>query len=277
MQYALLIYTPEPTEEPSPEAIAAEMEGYNAFTEHLRDRGAMHGGEALDSTATATTVRVVDGKTITTDGPFAETKETLGGFYLVEAADLDEAIAYAAMIPGARHGCIEVRPVWDYGAAARRGAGRGHGRELTPEAPSRSSASTGPSATGAPGLHSAALDAWSDAAHDVVDRLFREEQGRAVATLIRVTGDFDLAEEAVQDAFISALETWPQRGIPDNPGRVDHDHRPQSRHRPTASPQAPGREDRDAGPRGGTRDRTCAPSRPSRQRTPCTSPMIDSA
>ena len=60
--------------------------------------------------------------------------------------------------------------------------------------------------------------AGSDAAHEVVDRLFREEQGRAVATLIRVTGDFDLAEEAVQDAFISALETWPQRGVPDNPG-----------------------------------------------------------
>ena len=78
----------------------------------------MLGGEALDSIATATTVRVVDGKTITTDGPFAETKETLGGFYLVEAADLDEAISFAAMIPGARHGCIEVRPVWDYGAAA---------------------------------------------------------------------------------------------------------------------------------------------------------------
>ena len=58
----------------------------------------------------------------------------------------------------------------------------------------------------------------SDAAHEVVDRLFREEQGRAIATLIRVTGDFDLAEEAVQDAFISALETWPERGVPDNPG-----------------------------------------------------------
>ncbi len=76
----------------------------------------MLAGEALDSVATATTVRVVDGRTITTDGPFAETKETLGGFYLVEAADLDEAIAYAAMIPGARYGCIEVRPIWDYGA-----------------------------------------------------------------------------------------------------------------------------------------------------------------
>ena len=117
MQYALLIYTPEPTEEPSPEELAAQMEGYNAFSQHIRDRNAMLGGEALDSVATATTVRVIDGKTVTTDGPFAETKETLGGFYLVEAADLDEAISFAAMIPGARRGCIEVRPVWDYGAA----------------------------------------------------------------------------------------------------------------------------------------------------------------
>ena len=71
----------------------------------------------------------------------------------------------------------------------------------------------------APGAGSdVAPGASSDAAHEAVDRLFREEQGRAVATLIRVTGDFDLAEEAVQDAFISALETWPQRGIPANPG-----------------------------------------------------------
>ena len=114
MQYALLIYTPEREGDVPPEAIAAEMEGYDAFTEHVRSRGAMKAGEALDSVATATTVRVVDGKTITTDGPFAETKETLGGFYLVEAADLDEAISWAAMIPGARHGSIEIRPVWDY-------------------------------------------------------------------------------------------------------------------------------------------------------------------
>jgi hypothetical protein len=119
MQYALLIYTPEPTEDVPPEAIAAELAEYNAFGDHVRGKGAMLGGEALDSVATATTVRVVDGRTITTDGPFAETKETLGGFYLVEAADLDEAIAYAAMIPGAKKGCIEVRPVWDY----RTGAG----------------------------------------------------------------------------------------------------------------------------------------------------------
>ncbi len=81
----------------------------------------------------------------------------------------------------------------------RRLDGRGHGGELRP-------AAIDPTAAG------------PDAAHDAVDRLFREEQGRAIATLIRVTGDFDLAEEAVQDAFISALETWPERGIPANPG-----------------------------------------------------------
>jgi len=116
MQYALLIYTPEPTEEAPADAMVAEMAEYNAFSRYITDRGAMRGGEALESTAAATTVRVVDGKTITTDGPFAETKETLGGFYLVEAADLDEAIAFAAMIPGAKHGSIEVRPVFDYAA-----------------------------------------------------------------------------------------------------------------------------------------------------------------
>ena len=117
MQYALLIYSAEPTEEVPRENVMAEMEGYNTFSQALRERGAMLGGEALDSTATATTVRVVDGRTVTTDGPFAETKEALGGFYLVEAADLDEAIGFAAMIPGATHGCIEVRPVWDYAAS----------------------------------------------------------------------------------------------------------------------------------------------------------------
>jgi hypothetical protein len=114
MQYALLIYAAEAAEEPSPDQMAAGFAEYDVFTRHLRDRDAMLAGEALQSTSTATTVRVADGRTITTDGPFAETKEALGGFYLVEAADLDEAIAYAAMIPGARTGCIEVRPVWEY-------------------------------------------------------------------------------------------------------------------------------------------------------------------
>jgi hypothetical protein len=112
MQYALLIYTPEPSGDVPEDVMAAELDGYAAFTKHIVDRGVMKGGEALEPTATATTVRVQDGRTVTTDGPFAETKETLGGFYLVEAADLDEAIAYAAMIPGAKSGCIEVRPVF---------------------------------------------------------------------------------------------------------------------------------------------------------------------
>jgi hypothetical protein len=118
MQYVLLIYTEEPTEQPPADAMAAEMDAYNAFTEHVRARGAMRAGEALHPSTAATTVRVREGKTIATDGPFAETKEALGGFYLVEAADLDEAIGYAAMIPGAKHGSIEVRPVFDFSAAA---------------------------------------------------------------------------------------------------------------------------------------------------------------
>ena len=118
MQYALLIYGEEPTEQVPDEVMTDQFAEYEKVTQHLRDRKALLAGEALQGIATATTVRVVDGRTITTDGPFAETKETLGGFYLIEAADLDEAIAYAAMIPGARIGSIEVRPVWEYGTEA---------------------------------------------------------------------------------------------------------------------------------------------------------------
>lgn len=116
MRYALLIYTAEPTEAPPPDVLQASIDGYNAFTAHVKDRGAYEAGEALDDTSTATTVRVRDGQTLTTDGPYAETKEALGGFYVVRAADLDEAIAYAAMIPGAMHGAIEIRPIFDWSA-----------------------------------------------------------------------------------------------------------------------------------------------------------------
>ena len=119
MQYIFLIYGDESAwGSASPEEQAKNMQEWVDYTQFLKDKGYHIAGDALHPTSDATTVRVRDGKTITTDGPFAETKETLGGFYLVEAADLDEAISYAAMIPGARHGCIEVRPVWDYGAAA---------------------------------------------------------------------------------------------------------------------------------------------------------------
>jgi len=116
MQYALLIYTTEATDAPDPEAAAAEMEAYNEFGRYVAERGAMRGGEALQSSASATTVRVRDGRTLATDGPFAETKEVLGGFYVVEAADLDDAIGIAARIPGAGYGSIEIRPIWDFGA-----------------------------------------------------------------------------------------------------------------------------------------------------------------
>ena len=84
---------------------------YREYTQGIIKSGHMRAGDALQPTSTATTVRVRDGKTLTTDGPFAETKEQLGGYYLVEAKDLDEATKLAAGIPGARVGSIEVRPV----------------------------------------------------------------------------------------------------------------------------------------------------------------------
>ena len=127
MQYILLIYGAEPTQEVPEDAMMAELAQYDIFTKHIRERNVMLAGEALLPTSSATTVRVVDGRTVTTDGPFAETKEQLGGFYLVEAADLDEAIAYAAMIPGAAHGAVEVRPIWDYGVGAAEAAAAGVG------------------------------------------------------------------------------------------------------------------------------------------------------
>ncbi len=114
MQYILLIYGTEPTGQPTPEEIAAEMDAYNAYTAELQKSGAMVGGEALHPVNTATTVRVQNGKTVTTDGPFAETKEQLGGYYVVNAKDLDEAIVWAAKCPGAQNGKIEVRPIVDF-------------------------------------------------------------------------------------------------------------------------------------------------------------------
>ena len=113
MRYLLLIYTPEATQPPSPDAMQEEMTAYAAFTADITERGLMRAGEALEPTSTATTVRVQDGRTVTTDGPYAETKEALGGFYLVDARDLDEAIELAARIPAAKRGAIEVRPIWE--------------------------------------------------------------------------------------------------------------------------------------------------------------------
>jgi hypothetical protein len=114
MQYLVLIYSEEPAGAPDPAQIGAVMEEYNAYTKMLRDTGHYVSGEALQPTATATTVRIRDGQTLTTDGPFAETKEALGGFYLIEAKDLDEALALGGACPGAKWGSIEVRPVVDF-------------------------------------------------------------------------------------------------------------------------------------------------------------------
>lgn len=114
MKYMLLIYTVEAnreTDHPDPEAL---MNEYMAYGDMLRNNGQLIVGDALQPIATATTVRVRNGSTAASDGPFAETKEQLGGYYLVEAKDLDEAIRLAAQIPDARNGSIEVRPVMDF-------------------------------------------------------------------------------------------------------------------------------------------------------------------
>jgi hypothetical protein len=123
MRYAILIYdteTANPSPEPPDPAVWGEIMGdYNGYTQMLKDRGTYLGGEALEPVTTATTVRIEEGKRITTDGPFAETKEALGGFYLIEAKDLDEALDLAALCPGAKFGSIEVRPVIDFPAAGQ--------------------------------------------------------------------------------------------------------------------------------------------------------------
>src|SRR4051794_39600932 len=107
MQYLLTIYDDEKRSENGYDP--GEMVEYQKFGEEFS--GAIKGGNALKPTTTATTVRIRDGKRLTTDGPFAETKEQLGGYYLVDAPDLDAAITMAAKIPAARFGCVEVRPI----------------------------------------------------------------------------------------------------------------------------------------------------------------------
>ncbi|MGD0117234.1 MAG: YciI family protein [Candidatus Binatus sp.] len=112
MEYLLLIYNSEVDGKKMSAAEQGQIyQEYMAFTQDITKSGKNKGGNALEQTPTATTVRVRNGKTVVTDGPFAETKEQLGGYYLVEAKDLDEAISIAARIPGAKNGSIEVRPI----------------------------------------------------------------------------------------------------------------------------------------------------------------------
>jgi hypothetical protein len=113
MQYALLIYEDETFWQTKPPGeVGAMMEGYQAFGQEFAEQ--IKGGEALHQTGTATTVRVRDGERLLTDGPFAETREQLGGFYLVDADSLDRAIEIASKIPGAASGCVEVRPIMQF-------------------------------------------------------------------------------------------------------------------------------------------------------------------
>jgi hypothetical protein len=119
MRYMLLIYDVEAEWA----ALTQEEKGkmfreYMALTEDLKARGSYIAGAPLQPTATATTIRVRDGRALTTDGPFAETREQLGGYYLVDVKDLDEALAVAGRIPGARVGSVEVRPVLEVPATA---------------------------------------------------------------------------------------------------------------------------------------------------------------
>ena len=115
MQYLLLIYRNEADYGKIDAATGNKMlDEYNAFTQSIIQSGNFKAGDRLQPTTTATTVRVRDGKTLTTDGPFAETREQLGGYYMIEAKDLDAALAIAARIPGARFGSVEVRPIWVY-------------------------------------------------------------------------------------------------------------------------------------------------------------------
>jgi hypothetical protein len=112
MQYLCLIYDSEKLMADLPEADRGKLfADYGTFTGELKAAGQFVAGEALQPTSTATTVRVRSGKVSTTDGPFAETREQLGGFYLIEAKDLDEATKIAARIPSAKYGSIEVRPI----------------------------------------------------------------------------------------------------------------------------------------------------------------------
>ena len=113
MQYLLLIHSDEKAmQTASPEHNGAVLAAYGAYMKAMGDAGVSKGGQRLHPTSTATTVRVKDGKTQALNGPYAEIKEQLGGYFLIDAPDLDAAISWAARCPAAQHGAIEVRPIW---------------------------------------------------------------------------------------------------------------------------------------------------------------------
>ena len=119
MQYMLLIYSDEKATAAMPKADVNKMlPAYEAYTKGLQGAGALLAGDRLRPTDSASTVRVRDGKTQVLDGPYAETKEQLGGFYMIDVPDLDAALSWAARCPGASQGTMEVRPIWTDAPAA---------------------------------------------------------------------------------------------------------------------------------------------------------------
>ena len=120
MRYMLLIYSPESYWQSISEQERGKIyQEYLAFTDSIRKSGHYVAGDPLEATNAATTVRVRDGKPVSTDGPFAETREQLGGYYIIQAKNLDEATGIAERVPSARIGCIEVRPILEMPAAAQ--------------------------------------------------------------------------------------------------------------------------------------------------------------
>ena len=112
MKYLLLIYSEEKVRADfSPEQLGQVLEQYNEYSKWLDEQALFRAGDALELTDRATSVQVRDGRTVTTDGPFAETKEQLGGYYVIEADNLDRAIEAAARCPGAQYGTMEIRPI----------------------------------------------------------------------------------------------------------------------------------------------------------------------
>ncbi len=116
MKYLLLIYNEETSEPPSPEVGEAIMNEYWAYEKAVADAGVKLASDALQGTETATTVRIQDGERVVTDGPFAETREVLGGYYLLDVPDLDAALDWAARCPGSKYGSVEVRPIMEFDA-----------------------------------------------------------------------------------------------------------------------------------------------------------------
>jgi len=129
VKFLLLLYGDETKwAEASPEEVQRIMDAYEVFSREVVDAGAFVAGEGLDLTSAAKTLRVRDGQELLTDGPFAETREQLGGFYVLDCKDIDEALGWAAKIPDVTEGCVEVRPVMDYEAAGAEAPDSGQAR-----------------------------------------------------------------------------------------------------------------------------------------------------